>query len=94
MEMHGVIVEVKVDTSQEEQARTMLHDVVVPKALPGFSRGTWLRQLDGDRGISVLLFESDDAARGAEAEIRSQGPPAGTPVTMESVGAYEVVEQA
>jgi hypothetical protein len=96
MEMHGVIVEVKVDTSQQEQARTMLHDVVVPtaKALPGFSRGTWLRQLDGDRGISVLLFESDDAARGAEAEIRSQGPPAGTPVTMESVGAYEVVEQA
>jgi hypothetical protein len=94
--MHGVIVEVKVDTSQEEQARTMLHDVVVPtaKAMPGFARGTWLRQLDGDRGVSVLLFESVDDARGAEAQIRSQGPPPGTPVNLDSVGTYEVVEQA
>ncbi len=43
--MHGVIVEVRVHSDREEQARKVLRDEVVPraKALPGFAGGTWLR---------------------------------------------------
>ena len=45
--MHGVIVQVRIDSSREEEARSTLHDLVVPRAraLAGFSSGTWLRAL-------------------------------------------------
>jgi hypothetical protein len=94
--MHGVMVQVKVDSSREDEARKLLHELVVPgaKALTGFQKGIWLRALDGDAGRSVLLFESEDAARTAVEEIRSQGPPPGVPVTLESVDAYEVLAEA
>jgi hypothetical protein len=94
--MHGVIVQVRIDSNREEEARSTLHEVVVPraKALAGFSGGTWRRALDGDGGRGVLLFESEDAARAAVDEIRSQGPPPGVPVTLEAVDAYEVLAQA
>ena len=94
--MHGVIVQVRIDSSREEEARSTLHDVVVPRAraLAGFSSGTWLRALEGDGGRGVLLFESEETARAAVEEIRSQGPPPGVPVTLEAVNAYEVLAQA
>ncbi len=94
--MYGVIVEVRIDTDREEEARKMLEEVVVPRAkgLSGFSKGHWLRSLQGDRGRSVLLFESEAAARAAADQIRSEGPPPGVPVTMENVDAYEVLAQA
>jgi hypothetical protein len=96
VEMHGVIVQVKVHSDQEEVARKMLREVVVPqaKSLAGFAGGTWLRALESDAGRGVLLFESEEAARAAVAEIRSQGPPPGAPVTMEAIEAYEVLAQA
>ncbi|MGH8986527.1 MAG: hypothetical protein ACRDY6_22020 [Acidimicrobiia bacterium] len=74
----------------------MLREVVIPSAkqLTGFASGTWLRSLQSDAGRSVLLFETEDAARAAVEEIRAQGPPPGAPVTIESVDAYEVVAQA
>ncbi len=94
--MHGVIVQVRIDSNREEEARSALNDVVVPraKALAGFSSGTWLRALEGDGGRGVLLFESEEAARAAVEEIRSQGPPPGVPVTLETVDTYEVLAQA
>jgi hypothetical protein len=90
------MVHVNVDESREAEARKVLMDVVVPqaKALPGFKRGDWLRAHDGSEGRSVLLFDSEDNARAAAEQIRSQGPPPGVPVTMESVTAYEVLAQA
>ena len=94
--MHGVIVQVRIDSNREEEARSALHGVVIPraKAFAGFSGGTWLRALDGDAGRGVLLFESEEAARAAVNEIRSQGPPPGVPVTLEDVDVYEVLAQA
>jgi len=94
--MHGVMVQVKVEEGREDEARTLLREVVVPtaKQLDGFAGGTWLRALQGGAGRSVLLFESEDAARAAVDQIRAQGPPQGAPVTMESVEAYEVLAQA
>lgn len=94
--MHGVIVQVRIDTTREDEARRMLHERVVPEAtaLPGFASGTWMRALEGDGGRGVLLFDTEDAARSAAEHIRTQGPPRGVPVTLASVDAYEVLAQA
>ena len=94
--MHGVIVEVRIDPNREEDARRMLHEMVVPmaKGLAGFTSGTWLRALEGGGGRGVLLFESEEAARAAAEQIRSEGPPPGVPVALETVDAYEVLAQA
>ena len=94
--MHGVIAQVRIDTSREDEARRLLQEVVVPlaKSLDGFSGGTWLRALEGDAGRSVLLFDSEAAARAAVERMRSEGPPPGVPVTFEGVDAYEVLARA
>ena len=94
--MHGVIVQVRIDPTGEEDARRTLREVVVPmaKALAGFTSGTWLRALEGEDGRGVLLFESEEAARAGAEHIRSQGPPPGVPVTLEAVDVYEVLAQA
>ena len=94
--MHGVIVQVEIDESHEDEARKMLHEVTVPRAkqLAGFSTGNWLRALDDARGMSVLLFVSEEAARAAVKEIKSQGPPPGAPVTMKAVDVFEVLASA
>ena len=94
--MHGVIVEVVIETAREEEARSLLREVVVPtaKALDGFVGGTWLRALDSDGGRGVLLFDSAEAASAAAEQIRAEGPPPGAPVKLQNVTAYEVLAQA
>jgi hypothetical protein len=94
--MHAVIAHVKIDPGEEDAARKMLSEVVVPmtKGFSGFSGGTWCRALEGDRGISVLLFETEQAARAAAEQMLSEGPPPGMPVTRESVDVFEVLAQA
>jgi Antibiotic biosynthesis monooxygenase len=93
--MHAVIGQVKIDPSREGEVRTALSEVVVPtaKAMPGFVGGTWSRSVQDDRGISLLLFESEEAARAAAEQMR-QGPPPGTPATFVSADVFEVVAQA
>jgi hypothetical protein len=94
--MHAVVVQGKADPARQDEARKRLEDVVVPqaKARPGFVRGTWLRSLDTGEGIGVVLVESEDQARQAVEEIRTQGPPPDASFTLQSVAAYEVVAEA
>jgi hypothetical protein len=94
--MFGVIIEVRVDPDREDEARQMVHDFVVPKAkaLPGFRGGHWLRALEGDVIREVFTFDTEDNARATAALVRSEGPPPGAPVTLDSVGAYELIAQA
>jgi hypothetical protein len=93
--MHGVVIEVQVDASREEEARSMLQSVVVPRAKsrPGFVAGYYLRALSGNVLRVVEIFESEENARSAAAEI-SQGPPPGAPVTLVSLELYEVLATA
>ena len=92
--MYGVIADVRVDGNADEAGR-IVRDVVMPRAtlLPGFASGNWLQELEGDRGIAVMLFESEETARSAAERIRSQGPLAGALVELERVDAYQVVAQ-
>ena len=89
--MHAVIVSVTI--SDPEKATAYLRDEIVPrvKQAPGFVAGYWVRIADGDKGRGTIVFESEDAARGAAEQI-NQEP--GEFVTLDSVDVGEVVESA
>jgi hypothetical protein len=60
---------------------------------PGFVAGYWVRLEGGDEGSSVVVFESEDAARAAAGRIReSVGSNPGVTLTDVTVG--EVVANA
>ena len=87
--MHAVVVNVTVQ--DPEAATSSLRDEVVPQVsgAPGFVAGYWVG-LDGGRGTSVVVFESEEAARTAAA--RAQSP--GEFVTFDSVEVGEVIANA
>jgi hypothetical protein len=85
--MHAVVfdVDVKPDaTGDPDQELDALVGFV--KSLPGFVRGTWTT--DGSRGLSFLVFASEESAR-ALADNAFVPPDAA--VTLRSVATYEVV---
>lgn len=91
--MHAVVARVKI--GDVEKAQQGLRDEVVPRVTqaPGFIAGYWTRSEAGDNGLSMVLFDSEDAARAAAERLREQGGLAET-VTLESVEVREVVEHA
>ena len=91
--MHAVVVRVTV--KDEEAARRMLADEVVPRAsgAPGFVAGYWTRSGDDSNGLSIVVFESEDQANAAKQMIE-QGPPNPDAITLEGVEVREVIESA
>lgn len=87
--MHAVIVRVNID--DEESAESTLREQVVPRASqsPGFVSGYWTR--NGNTGLSMVVFESEDAARAASEQGRSMALQG---VTVEDVEVREVVAHA
>ena len=87
--MHAVVVNVTIN--DPDAATTALRDQVVPqvKGAPGFVAGYWIG-LEGGRGTSVVVFESEDAARSAASQAQSPGDF----VTFDSVAVGEVVANA
>ena len=87
--MHAVVVRVSID--DPEAAEAELRQNVVPRVsqAPGFVAGYWTRS--GNTGLSMILFDSEDAASRASEQI-----PNGMPdmVTLESVEVREVVAHA
>ena len=91
--MHAVVV--KVTISDLGPAEEYLQNEVVPgvKQAPGFVAGYWTRSDDGSNGNSIIVFESEEAARGAADRLQQQG--SGTDaVTLDSVEVREVVASA
>jgi hypothetical protein len=87
--MHAVVLNVTVKDT--DAATAALRDQVVPQvsATPGFVAGYWVR-LEGGRGMSVVVFESEEAARSGAAQAR----PPGDFLTFDSVEVGEVVANA
>lgn len=87
--MHAVVVRVTI--TDPEGATTELRENVVPRVsqAPGFVAGYWTRE--GSGGLSMIVFESEDAARAASEQI-PQGMP--DTVELESVEVREVVANA
>ena len=85
--MHAVVFQVDMKQGWEEKADAELDQLVTMlKSAPGFVRGTWTT--DGRRGLSFLLFESQESAQ-ALADNASMPPDAS--VTLQTVDVYEVV---
>jgi hypothetical protein len=87
--MHAVVVRVTIN--DEESSMKALREQVVPavSGLSGFVTGYWMRK--GDSGLSVAVFESEDAANGARERVRGVAPEG---VTVDEVELREVVANA
>ena len=92
--MHAVVVKVAVH-EDEELGLQYLRENIVPgvSQAPGFVAGYWVRLEGGDEGNSVIVFESEDAARGA-AERIGEGVSSNPGVTLKDVSVGEVVANA
>lgn len=89
--MHAVVVNVTVgdpDTAEEG-----LRNEVIPflKQAPGFVTGYWTRPPGSNKGLSFVIFESEDQAQTMAQNIRT--PSAGG-VTIDNVEVREVVAHA
>ena len=89
--MHAVLVKVSINDGASSEKE--LKETVVPRisSAPGFVAGYWTRSDDGSNGRSMLVFESEDAARAAAERIGSNVPQG---VTFESAEVREVVASA
>ena len=89
--MHAVVIRVSI--KDEENAQKALTEEVVPRVshAPGFVAGHWTKSDDGTNGMSLLVFESEDAARTASERIGANVPEA---VTLESIEVREIVAKA
>jgi hypothetical protein len=88
--MHAVVVRTTIN--DVEQGLNYLREEVVPgvSQAPGFVAGYWVR-LEGNQGTSVLVFDSEDAARSMANQVVP--PPSGA-VTPQSVEVGEVAAHA
>jgi hypothetical protein len=89
--MHAIVVRVSI--SDPESAQRGLAEAVVPRVSqsPGFVAGYWTRSDDGTNGQSMLIFESEDAARSVADRLGSNIPEG---VTFEGAEVREVVANA
>lgn len=87
--MHAVIV--KVTVNDREAAERALREEVVPgvSQAPGFVAGYWTRK--DSSGLSMVIFESEEAANGMSDRIRTVLPEA---VSLEDIEVREVVAHA
>jgi hypothetical protein len=87
--MHAVVVRVTIKDG--DSAETELRERVVPAVsqMPGFKSGNWTRK--DNTGMSMLIFESEEAAESAAAGIGQNVPAA---VDLEGVEVREVVASA
>jgi Transposase, Mutator family len=92
--VHANVVFVNIDATQADPARRGLHNQVIPRVsqTPGYVAGYWLEPLDG-KGISVTLWESEQAARKAAGLIQPPSSPT-TGVKVDRIETREVIGQA
>jgi hypothetical protein len=86
-DMHAVIFQVDMKQGWEGDADAELDFLVdALSSTPSFIRGTWMS--DGRRGLSCLLFESEDVARDTAANASL--PPTAS-ATLRTADVYQVV---
>jgi hypothetical protein len=88
--MHAVIVDVSI--SDRESAERDLREQVVPRVAqaPGFVSGFWLEPAGGT-GHSIVVFESEEAAKAMAETVRTNAP---SQVTIDNVEVRAVVANA
>jgi len=89
--VHAVVVKLTIDDVDRDDQ--LLEQQVVPTAsgAAGFVAGYWTRS--GDSGLSMVVYESEEAARAVAEQIQSMGLPDDA-VRVEGVEVREVVASA
>lgn len=89
--MHAVVVEARINDI--ESAEIELREQVVPSVSqsPGFVTAFWLEPTADHRGLSIVVFDSEDAASGMAEMVRTNAPPQ---VTIENVEVRAVIANA
>ena len=94
--MNVMLVSLKLDPSRTEEVDRHLREDVVPWATrqTGFVSGQWLRRVDGQQGLGLVVFDTEDQANAAADGPRSQPSLQGRAWNTESVAIFELVVQA
>lgn len=87
--MHAVVV--KVTINDREAAERALNEQLVPRVsqVPGFVAGYWT--IKDDTGLTMIIFESEDAANAMSEMARSVVPDA---MSLDDVAVREVAAHA
>jgi hypothetical protein len=93
--MYAVLVQVDIDDAASEAARAHLNQNVIPtvRERGDAKAGYWLEPADG-HGLAILVFDTEEAARGFTGQIQVGQKPAPTApdgVTVRSVDVREVI---
>jgi hypothetical protein len=90
--MHAVVVNLAIDEPEADLAA--LRDRVVPRIsqAPGFVTGYWTRK--GNTGLSMIVFDSEDAANAGAERVRSTVSDVDVEATLENIEVREVVAHA
>lgn len=90
--MHAVVVDLAIDELDADLAA--LRERVVPRIseAPGFIAGYWTRK--GNTGLSVIVFDSEDAANAGVERVTSTVSDVDAVATVENIEVREVVAHA
>jgi hypothetical protein len=91
--MYAAFIEVNADESRIEAARDFLPKAAVMAREAGAKAGYWLAAQNG-RGVSVIVFDTEDEARGWAARLEVGKPPmpdSPAGVTVKTVEVREVL---
>ena len=91
--MHAVFIEVNADESQADRGREAIKREAVPRARDAGARAGYWLTAQGGRGVAVVIFDSEDAAKRAAEPLRAGEAPPGAPpgVTFRTVEIREVL---
>jgi hypothetical protein len=90
--MNAVVGHVTIDLSRSDEAEQQLHGMVVPMVTQakGFVSGIWSHSDTDGKGVSIVVFESEEDAQTFVTQMREAGMPADSPVVLDSVEVYRV----
>ena len=93
--MYAVIVEVDTSGAEREESLRALREEIVPaiRQAPGFQSGTWARHPTEDKGLSLVVFDTEENAQGTANRFAVGANPR-PGVTIERSEVREVVETA
>jgi hypothetical protein len=91
--MYAVFVEVNAEASRNDQARQLIAERIVPTARDGGARAGYWLGAQGGRGVAVVVYDSEEAARRAADQLKVGEAPEGAPpsVTFRTVEVREVL---
>lgn len=94
--MNLMLVSLKLDPSRIEEVDRHLREDVVSWATrqTGFVSGQWLRRVDGQQGLGLVVFDTEEQANAAADGPRSQPSVQGRAWNTENVAVFELVAQA